>query len=300
MSMNVSLFFRPYQIPAGTPLSVCIDVARAADEAGLHSITFGDHLILGPNLHAYPYGAFLHRSESSWPEPLTTLAAMAAVTKNLLLSTGILLAPLRPPVLLAKTIATLDTLSNGRAQLALGVGWQKEEYDAMGLPWEARYKLLDEAVSACRAIWGAQPINYESEHVKIHDSWALPQPVQPRVPLLYGLAMTPKNATRMARFGDGWCPVGIDTAAIREGVDRLAEALAAEGRDLTSQHIKVGLPPVTDSAGRPDVERTMAQAPAYLEAGGTIITVTSPPNPESMSDIYRFIEDVAKATAAFG
>jgi alkanesulfonate monooxygenase SsuD/methylene tetrahydromethanopterin reductase-like flavin-dependent oxidoreductase (luciferase family) len=105
MSMNVSLFFRPYQIPAGTHLSVCLDVARAADEAGLHSITFGDHLILGPNLDAYPYGAFLHRSESSWPEPLTTLAAMAAVTKNLLLSTGILLAPLRPPVLLAKTIA---------------------------------------------------------------------------------------------------------------------------------------------------------------------------------------------------
>ena len=78
----------------------------------------------------------------------------------------------------------------------------------------------------------------------------------------------------------------------------MAEALAVEGRDLSSQHIKVGLPPVMDSAGRPDAERTMAQAPAYLEAGGTIITVTSPPNPESMSDIYRFIEDVAKAKAA--
>lgn len=299
MSINVSLFFRPYQIPAGTPLNVCIDVARAADEAGLHSITFGDHLLLGANLEAYPYGAFLHRSESAWPEPLTTLAAMASVTRTLRLSTGILLAPLRSPVLLAKTIATLDALSNGRTQLALGVGWQKEEYDAVGVPWEERYKRFDESVAACRAIWGDQPINFESANVKIHDAWALPLPAQPRVPLLYGLAMTPKNATRMAKFSDGWCPVGLDANAIREGVDRFAEALAIEGRDLSEQHIKIGLPHVVDANGRIDAARTLAQAPEYLAAGATIITVSSLPNPSSMKEVYQFIEDLGKAGAAF-
>jgi probable F420-dependent oxidoreductase len=297
MTVQLSLFFRPYQIPPGVHLSACNDVARAADDAGLHSITFGDHMILGPNLHAYPYGAFLHRSESEWPEPLTTLSGMAAVTKNLILSTGILLAPLRSPLLLAKTIATLDKLSRGRTQLALGVGWQREEYDAMGIPWEERYQRLDEGVAACRAIWGEQPIDFESENVRIHDAWSLPRPEQARIPLLYGLAMTPKNAIRMARFGDGWCPVGIDARAIREGVDRLSEALQAEGRDLYSQHIKVALPHVLDNAGRIDVRRTVEAAPEYLAAGATIVTVSGPPQPQSMGEIFDFIKALGKANA---
>mgnify|MGYP000873651487 FL=1 len=297
MSVQVSLFFRPYQIPAGIHLSACLDVARAADEAGWHSITFGDHLLLGPNLAAYPYGAFLHRAESAWPEPLTTLAAMAAVTERLVLSTGILLAPLRSPVLLAKSIATLDCLSRGRAQLALGVGWQREEYDAVGIPWEERYRRLDEGVAACRALWGSQPVNFESANVKVEDAWALPRPDQERVPLLYGLAMTPKNAVRMAKFGDGWCPVGIDPPAIREGVDQLAAALRDEGRDLGSQHIKVGLPHVLNADGTVDVGGTMAATPEYLSAGATIITVSSPPNPASMDEIFKFISALGKIAA---
>ena len=297
MSVQLSLFFRPYQIPAGTHLSACLDVARAADEAGLHSITFGDHLLLGPNLAAYPYGAFLHRAESAWPEPLATLTAMAAVTKRLLLSTGILLAPLRSPVLLAKSIATLDCLSQGRAQLALGVGWQREEYDAVNIPWDERYRRLDEGVAACRALWGEQPVDFESANVKVENAWALPRPDQSRVPLLYGLAMTPKNAVRMARFGDGWCPVGIDTTAIREGVDRLEATLKDEGRELSSQHIKVGLPHVFNIDGSIDVSGTLAATPEYLAAGATIITVSSPPNPASMGEIFTFIETAAKISA---
>ena len=134
MTANISIFFRPYQLPPGTPLSACIDVARAMDEAGLHSVSFGDHLLIGNHPENYPYGAFMHASTSAWTEPLVTLAAMAAVTKRLLLGTGILISPLRPPVLLAKQIATLDVMSNGRTQLALGVGWQREEYEAVGVP----------------------------------------------------------------------------------------------------------------------------------------------------------------------
>lgn len=299
MSIKLSLFFRPYQIPKGAPMSACIDVARAADEAGLHSITFGDHLLLGNNLQAYPYGAFLHRAETAWPEPLTTLAAMGAVTKKLLLSTGILLAPLRPPVLLAKTIATLDVLTNGRVQLALGVGWQKEEYDAVGIPWEERYQRFDESVAACRAIWGEQPINFESENVRIADAWALPRPAQDRIPLLYGIAMTPKNTLRMARHSDGWCPVGIDPATVRDGVERLAAACADIGRDMSSHHIKIGLPVEMGKNGKVDVRKSMETTPDYLDAGATIITISSPPNPESMSEIYEFIEEAARAKEVF-
>ena len=292
--MQLSLFFRPYQIPAHEDISVCIDVARAADEAGLHSITFGDHLMLGPDTSGYPYGKFLHRSESAWPEPLTTLAAMGGVTKNLILTTGILLAPLRPPLLLAKTIATLDALTKGRVQLALGVGWQRAEYEAQNIPWEERYRRLDENVTACRAIWGEQPVDFESANLKLTDAYCLPRPHQARIPMLMGLKMTDKNAMRMARLGDGWCPMGLDAQGLREGVDRLAEAVNEVGRDMADQHIKVGLGNVMGATGKADVAQTLEAAPAFLDAGATIITVTAPAAPESMSDIYDFIEQAGR------
>ncbi|MFZ4604925.1 MAG: TIGR03619 family F420-dependent LLM class oxidoreductase [Caulobacter sp.] len=298
MSVQVSIFFRPYQSPGGD-LSVCLDVARAMDEAGIHSVIFGDHLLLGENLKAYPYGAFLHPAESAWMEPLTTLAAMAAVTKTLKLATGILIAPLRHPVLLAKTIATLDVISGGRTQLALGVGWQKEEYDALGLPFEERYARLEESVRACRAIWGEQPVNFESENVHVTNSWALPRPLQARVPLLLGLNMTGKNARRMAELADGWCPVGLTPVQIREGVDRLAEALTEVGRDLSDQHIRVGIPHVTDADGKVDVRRSLAAIPEYADAGGTILTIASPPNPDSLAELMKFIDEVGQVAREY-
>lgn len=292
--MQLSLFFRPYQIPASADFSVCLDVARAADDAGMHSITFGDHLMLGPDISAYPYGKFLHRSESAWPEPLTTLAAMGAVTRNLILSTGILLAPIRPPLLLAKTIATLDVLTRGRVQLALGVGWQRAEYDVQGIPWDERYRRLDENVLACRAIWGEQPVDFKSANLELADAYCLPRPHQSRIPLLMGLKMTPKNAARMARLGDGWCPVALDVAGVREGVDMLAQAVAEAGRDLSGQHIKVGLGNVMGALGKADVARTLEAAPEYLDAGATIITITAPAAPENMRDIFEFIEEAGR------
>lgn len=295
MVSQVSIFFRPYQIPAGQDLRVCLDVARAMDDAGLHSVIFGDHLLLGNNPEKYPYGQFQHPSGSAWLEPLTTLAAMAAVTKTLRLATGILLAPLRAPLLLAKTIASLDVLSNGRTQLALGVGWQSEEYDGVGIPWDERYKRLDEGVRACRAIWGEQPVSFESANVKLENTWSLPRPVQSRVPLLFGLAMTPRNAKRMAELGDGWCPVVPTVQQIREGVAMLSEALAAVGRDISTQHIRLGVPHLHNAAGKIDVPKSLAVIPELRAAGGTIFTIASPPKPESMSEIFEFIEEVAEA-----
>jgi len=291
MSAQVSIFFRPYQSPGGD-LSGCLDVARAMDEAGIHSVIFGDHLLLGENLDAYPYGAFMHPAESAWMEPLTTLAAMAAVTKNLKLATGILVSPLRHPVLLAKTIATLDVISNGRTQLALGVGWQKEEYDALGIPFEERYARLEEGVSACRVIWGEQPFSLRTENVHVEKAWALPRPVQARVPLLLGLNMTPKNAARMAALADGWCPVGMTPEKIREGVDRLGEALSVVGRELSDQHIRVGIPHVRGADDRIDIRRSLAAIPEYVAAGATILTIASPPKPDSVAELMDFISEV--------
>ena len=268
------------------------------DRNGIHSIIFGDHLFLGENVEAYPYGKFMHPSNSSWMEPLTTLSAMAAVTEKLILATGILIAPLRSSVLLAKSIATLDVISNGRTQLALGVGWQKEEYQASGILWEERYARLESGMRACRAIWGDQPVTYDDGDLRCDRYWFLPRPVQQRVPLLLGLAMTPKNAVRMAVLGDGWCPVNVTPDQVATGVAILRQAAADAGRDMSDLHVRVGIPHVAGANGKVDVRASLAAVPAYREAGGTIFTIAAPPSPDSMSEIYRFIEEVGEAARA--
>ena len=130
---RLSLFMRPHQVPGGRLLD-CLEVAQLADRAGLHSIHFGEHLVIGGETDRYPYGEFGHDADVPWLEPIATLAAMAAVTTGIRLSTSVLLTPLRPAALVAKSAATLDVLSDGRFDLGVGVGWQPDDFLAAGVP----------------------------------------------------------------------------------------------------------------------------------------------------------------------
>ena len=131
--MQLSLGIPNFGSWAGSDPHSLLDVAKAADDAGVDRLVVSDHVVLGPNLDAYRWGRFPTGPEAPWHEPLTCLTAFAAVTERVRLSTGILIAPLRRAPLLAKTVATLDVVSGGRVDLGVGVGWQREEYDAVGL-----------------------------------------------------------------------------------------------------------------------------------------------------------------------
>ena len=137
----------------GPELDHYLDVARVADEVGIDQLVLADHVVMGQNTGAYPYGEFAFAPEEPWAEPLTLLTAIAAVTTRVRLGTGILITPLRTPASLAKTVATLDTFSGGRVDLGVGVGWQREEYDVAGVPWAERWSRLDDGLRACRALW---------------------------------------------------------------------------------------------------------------------------------------------------
>jgi len=202
-----------------------LDVARVAEAADVGRLVVTDHVVLGRNLDAYRWGRFPTGPDAPWLEPLTCLTAFAAVTERIRLSTGILIAPLRPATVLAKSVATLDALSGGRVDLGVGIGWQREEYDATGLDFTARGDLLDETVASCRELWSALPASYDGKHVSFADVYCSPQPAQQRLPVWFSGTLTERTVQRIATWGDGWIPImGATLEDIRSGVERLRAA----------------------------------------------------------------------------
>src|SRR5262249_2589073 len=123
-AMSVSLTISGFTRIFGGDLALVLDAARVADRAGIDQLVLADHVLMGRRTDRSPYGTFPYGPDEPWPEPLTLLAAIAAVTERCRLATGILIVPLRPAVVIAKTAATVDRLSNGRLDLGVGVGWQ--------------------------------------------------------------------------------------------------------------------------------------------------------------------------------
>ena len=138
-----------------------LERARLLDAAGVDRLVVSDHVVFGEHLEAYARpevggvagGVQPTGPDGHWLEPLTTLSVLAGTTSQIRLGTNILIAALRRPVVLAKTAATLDVLSGGRLDLGVGVGWQREEYEAAGLDFARRGRLLDQSLEVCRTLW---------------------------------------------------------------------------------------------------------------------------------------------------
>jgi probable F420-dependent oxidoreductase len=248
----------------GTDLRSLLDVARAADEAGVDRLVVSDHVLLGDNLDAYQWGRFPTAADGPWLEPLGCLTAFAAVTRTVRLSTGILIAPLRRAPLLAKTVATLDVLSGGRVDLGVGVGWQKEEYDALGLEFSARGRLLEDTIAACRALWTGLPASHSSRSVTFKDVYCAPLPVQQPLPVWFSGTLNERNLRRIVSFGDGWIPImGASIDAIRDGASLLH---ATTGRKVD---VQAPLSPVRRDDKTLDLAATMRQVAELADAGVT-------------------------------
>jgi len=256
----------------GDDLSQLIEFAKRAEDAGVAQIAMTDHLAIGPRTDRYPYGAFPFPSDEPWPEPLLTLAAMAGATRRIRLATAVLVAPLRPALLLAKSLATLDALSGGRVDLGVGIGWQAEEFAASGVRFEARAARMDDVLRACRVLWRDAPASFQSPTVSFDDLWCIPRPLQPGgVPIWFGVAPTPRNVARVVEMGVGWMPVGTDVDALAHGVRVLRDAFAAAGRDPVSLGVRANVPIALGSDGRVDLDRSIAEGiPRASEAGATI------------------------------
>jgi probable F420-dependent oxidoreductase len=161
---------------------------------------------------------------------------MAAVTNRVRLISTIVIAPLRPPVLLAKQAATVHALSSGRFVMGVSTSWHTEEYAALGVPFHERGARLDDLVGACRALWSSTPASYASPSISFEDLICVPRPDHPDdIPIWFGSAYSQRMVRRVAHFGQGWMPfVGPEPKPLEmmaRGVAALDEATRAAGRD---------------------------------------------------------------------
>jgi len=242
-----------------------IEVARQAENAGVDQINFTDHVVMSARTDRYPFGKFPLPPEYPWFEPLTMLSAIAGATSRIRLATGVLISPLRPAVLLAKVAATLDVVSGGRLDLGVGTGWQREEYEASGIPFEGRTARMDDQLRACRVLWRDDPASFDSPTVKFEGIWSNPKPAQSPLPLWFGLAPTEANARRIAELGEGWLPIYPDPEYIRKGVDLVRRAFEAARRDPGTLRVRA----TTPRAG--DLDAALAAVDAARAAGATDI-----------------------------
>ena len=258
-----------------------LDRARAADDAGVDRVTVSDHVVFGEDLAGYSRpelgGAAGGRQptgpDGHWLEPLTVLAVVAGITSRVRLGTHIVLAALRRPVVLAKTAATLDVLSGGRLDLGVGVGWQREEYEAAGLSFADRGRLLDHTLEVCQELWRHSPARVDAPELRFEGIHARPAPVQPGgVPIWVSGTVNPRVVDRVARFGRRWIMWGPAAADPIAGVAAMHAALAERGHDPTGLQVVAALRSVKAADGRADLAATMSAAAAMVEAGITDVS----------------------------
>jgi probable F420-dependent oxidoreductase len=254
-------------------------LAREVDAAGAAQIVLSEHVVLSANITGHPpirpgdppAGSFFP-SDEEYPEPLVTLAAIAAVTSRARLSTNILIAPLRPAVLLAKMAATVDVLSGGRLDLGLGAGWHQPEFDAVGVPLQNLAHRIQESVAACRSLWAGGPSSYSGTTVSFSDVYCSPTPIQQRLPVFLGGQPVARTARVIAAVADGWSAIGTTTPEeIRLGCDLLRQAGADVGRAPTEFRVRASLSLARDDSGHPSLAATLAPAAEYVRAGATLI-----------------------------
>ncbi len=206
----------------------------------------GEHVVMVDRpASRYPYsgdGAIAVPAAADWLDPLVALSFAAAATRSITLATGVLLLPEHNAVLLAKQVASLDVLSGGRLSLGIGVGWSREEFEALGIPFARRGARAAEYLHAMRVLWRDDVASYDGEFVSFSDVRLNPKPVRDRrIPVIVGGNSDPA-LRRVATMGDGW--YGFNLAgpeAVADRLERLSAQCAEAGRDRTDLYLAVAL-----------------------------------------------------------
>ena len=234
-----------FNVPTSGPLIDPDSVTRIITEGealGFDYVTISDHIMVPRNLDSkYPYtgtGEFPAGPTAAWLEQLATTAYIAALTKKLRFVLSVMVVPHRPAVLTAKLLSTIDYLSKGRLTLGIGVGWCREEFEAIGAaPFDDRGHVTDEWMAACQELWTADTPQFDGKYVKFDDVVFTPKPAQDPIPIWVGGESAPA-LRRTARYAHGWYPVGTNpkhpmntVGMFRKGLERFRGFCERADRD---------------------------------------------------------------------
>jgi probable F420-dependent oxidoreductase len=234
-------------IGAGAQRAVIDTVAAAAETAGFDTLWAGEHVVMvDQSSSRYPYSADGQIAVSStvdWLDPMVCLSFAAAATSTIGVATGVLLLPEHNPVVVAKQAATLDQLSDGRLTLGVGIGWSRDEFDALGVPFARRGSRTREYVAAMRAIWRADVASFQGEFVRFDRIRVNPKPFRDgRIPVVLG-GNSDAALRRVAAWGDGWYGFYLpDIATVTERVSFLRDRCRQVGRDPAELSLAVAMP----------------------------------------------------------
>lgn len=259
-------------IGSGARRDVIDAVASAAEGHGFATLWSGEHVVMVDEASSrYPYspdGQIAVPSDADWNDPMIGLGFVAAATTTIGIATGVLLLPEHNPVVVAKQAATLDALSGGRLTLGVGVGWSRDEFEALGVPFARRAARTAEYVAAMRALWSEDAASFDGEFVRFAAIRSNPKPPRGRrIPVVLG-GNADAALRRVAAWGDGWYGFGLDgVAQVAERLAYLAAACREVGRDPSELRCAVAL-------SRPQPE----DVPALADLGvDEMVIVESPP-----------------------
>ncbi len=209
-------------------------VGRESEDRGFESIWLPEHVVLFDEYESqYPYspdGRFPGGGDTGMLEPLGALAFLAAVTDRVRLGTAICLIPQRNPVYTAKAVTDLDAMSGGRVEFGIGVGWLREEFEALGMPFERRGQRADEHLAVMKTLWQDEVSTFRGELYDLPPCRMYPKPVQRPHPPIHVGGESDAALRRVARHAQGWFSFNRPPADLPEGLGRLEAALAVEGR----------------------------------------------------------------------
>ncbi|OBK30732.1 LLM class F420-dependent oxidoreductase [Mycobacterium asiaticum] len=258
-------------IGSGADRAVIDAVASAADRHGFTTLWAGEHVVMVDRSESrYPYsadGVIAVPAQADWLDPWVTLSFAAAASSRIRLATGVLLLPEHNPVIVAKQAASLDKLSGGRLTLGVGVGWSREEFDALGIPFARRAARTTEYVAALRALWRNDIASFSGEFVGFDSIRVNPKPPGD-IPVVVG-GNSDAALRRVAAWGDGWYGFNVDgLAAVRERVGKLEQFCADSGRERSELRLAVALV-------SPEVEDIGALEELGIDE---LVLVAAPPN----------------------
>jgi len=291
-------------VDARDPAGV-VRMAVDAERAGFDGVMVSEHVALGPGadaegLPANPRDYALPGNQEPmmpWPDPLLLLAAVASATTRIRLIAASIIPPLRHPVALAKQLATLDLLSEGRLVVQPTVSWHRAEYEALGVPFERRGELLDEHLAAWRVLWRDSPASFEGRHYAFRDVYLEPKPTRPEGPPLWfgGSTVHERMLRGLAEYGSGFDHLG---SVSDEDLERVFAALRVKGRDPGELELVGGTRgrfPDADSVA--DLAEALTSVPAQLERGVTTICIKPSQFVDDLDAVPAFCRDVVAKVA---